>query len=70
MVDFENLIQNLVENWLWDFGDGNISMEKIFFNIYDILGKYMVSFIVIGFGGLVIIIKEEYIEVVEFGIFG
>ena len=66
-VDFENLTQNPVENWLWDFGDGNTSMEKTPSNTYDTPGKYTVSLTATGPGGSAIITKEEYIEVVEPG---
>jgi len=66
-VEFENLSQNPVEEWLWDFGDGATSTEKTPSNTYNTSGKYTVSLTAMGPGGSATATKEEYIEVVEPG---
>ncbi len=67
-VQFDDLSEGRVTEWLWDFGDPNVpsentSRERNGFHSYGFPGKYTVRLRVKGPGGEDEMVKEHYIEV-------
>ena len=59
-------IDDVVNNWFWDFGDGNTSTDSIPTHYYQSAGNYQVRLIVSdGQGCNDTVIKNNYIEVQE-----
>ncbi len=62
-VQFTDMSTDSVNNWDWDFGDGETSYEQNPLHTYDSAGIYTVSLGVTGPGGNDEAIKEDYITV-------
>ena len=57
-----NLLNNQITSWLWDFGDGNYSSVKNPDHIYENPGYYNVSLTVNGPGGKDTLTKNNFIN--------
>jgi len=62
-VNFNDLSQNTISSWDWEFGDGNTSTSQNPLNTYTTPGLYEVKLVVTGPGGSDSITKIDYITV-------
>ncbi|MEM7166320.1 MAG: PKD domain-containing protein [Planctomycetota bacterium] len=60
-VDFTNLSSGFIEQYLWDFGDGEISIVQSPSHVYSEVGSYDVSLTVTGPGGSATMTVPNYI---------
>jgi PKD repeat protein len=60
-VRFENHSTGVTTSWKWNFGDGEISLEKNPIHIYNVPGTYTVTLETTGPGGSDIEVKHNYI---------
>ncbi len=64
-VQFSNMSQNQVDSYLWNFGDGNESMDENPSHTYQEAGQYSVSLVVSGPYGEDTLLITDYVTVLE-----
>ncbi len=64
-VAFQDQSTGDVNQWLWNFGDGNTSQERNPIHVYAQPGAYHVTLSVFGPGGSNIMVRQNYINVTE-----
>ena len=64
-VQFSNQSQNQIDSYLWDFGDGNTSVDEAPSHTYTIAGDYTVTLTVDGPYGSDTIVQENLITALE-----
>ncbi len=64
-AEFKNNSSGVVDNWLWNFGDGNKSTEEDPVNIYNKTGNYTISLTAYGPGGSYCCTKADYLILSE-----
>jgi PKD repeat protein len=64
-VAFQDQSTGDVNQWLWNFGDGSTSQERNPIHVYTQPGVYHVTLSVFGPGGSNIIVRQNYINVME-----
>ncbi|MBK8920238.1 MAG: PQQ-binding-like beta-propeller repeat protein [Saprospirales bacterium] len=67
IVQFTNLTQNTVIEWLWEFGDGDTSTLENPSHTYAAPGTYSVSLTAVGLPGSATETKTDFIQVFESG---
>lgn len=69
MISVSGLDSLNIDEWQWDFGDGNEVIGVDVMYIYVVLGMYIIMFIIINECGIVIVIIEVIVFIVLVGIF-
>lgn len=67
-VNFTDLSTNKPTSWIWDFGDGETSLEQNPAHIYDTFSTYAVTLTVTNEGGTDGEVKTGYITVSYYGV--
>ena len=60
-VNFNDLSEGKIENWLWNFGDGSVSDVQYPVHIFESPDTFTVSLVVNGYGASDTLTKENYI---------
>ncbi len=64
-VQFTDLSTGVIEQWSWDFGDGESSFEQHPFHLYDATGTYDVSLTTSGPGGQSTLTVSNAVQVID-----
>lgn len=62
-VSFTEASQGFVTDWVWDFGDGEISNEPNPVHVYQQAGTYTVTLSVTGLGGTDALMRTDFVSV-------